>query len=150
MSDKGGVEKRSCVRFKIPGATVSYKTEKFFSAAQNQDYGEEFSPLLDISRGGILFICQQKLKPDSRLYLKISIPGERFPLKLKGIIRRVTPNPGKSYKYQIGIQFLPYGEKKDQNYLGNLVKIISLEQKFASEEDNQMNESAKGDFEVDG
>lgn len=149
MSDKG-IEKRSCVRFKIPGSTVSYKPEKFFSSPSGQYYGEEFCPVLDISRGGILFICQQKMKEDARLYLKILIPGEHSPLKLKGIIRRVTPNPGKSYKYQIGIQFLPYGEKKDQNYPGNLVQIISLEQKFASEEDIPMNKSAKGDFEVDG
>jgi len=34
-------------------------------------------------------------------------------------------------QYQVGVQFNPYGEKERQNYPGNMVKIISLEQKFA-------------------
>ncbi len=143
------MEKRTCVRFKIPGATVSYRTEKIFSSA-GENYGEEFCPVLDLSRGGILFVCQEKLKPEAKIQMKVSIPGERSALKLKGVVRRVSPNPGKSYHYQIGAQFFPYGEKKDQNYLGNLVKIISLEQKFSSEDDTCMDESNTGDFEIDG
>lgn len=143
------MEKRTCVRFKIPGATVNYKTEKLFPSP-GETYGEEFCPVLDLSRGGILFVCQEKLKPETKIHLKLSIPGERSALKLDGIIRRVTPNPGKSYKFQVGTQFFPYGEKKGQNYLGNLVKIISLEQKFSSEDDKCMDESNTGDFEIDG
>lgn len=148
MSEKD-MEKRTCVRFKIPGATVSYKTEKLF-ANTGQTYGEEFCPVLDVSRGGIQFVCQEKLKPETKIHLKLSVPGERSALKLKGIIRRVTANPGKSYNYRVGTQFFPYGEKKDQNYLGNLVKIISLEQKFSSEDDTCMDETNTGDFEIDG
>jgi len=148
MSDTG-MEKRNCVRFKIPGATVSYKTGNVLPS--DEIFDEEFCPVLDISRGGILFVCQNKLEPETKLHMKISIPGERTPLQFKGTIRRVLPNPGKSYKYQTGIQFFPYGEKKDQNYLGNLVKIISLEQKFASDDKSPGgDDSDPCDFEVDG
>jgi Tfp pilus assembly protein PilZ len=113
-------------------------------------YGEEFCPILDVSRGGLRFVGQNNIKIDSKITMKISIPGERIPLILKGQVRWSVPNPGKSYKYQIGIQFNPYGEKKGQNYPGNLVKIIALEQKFRPPDMKTLKDSATGDFEIDG
>ena len=59
--------------------------------------------------------------PDANLAL-ISVPGQyaaqeaRWALEHRG--------------YQAGVQFNPYGEEKNQNYPGALVKIIALEQKF--------------------
>ncbi len=124
-----GIERRACIRFKIPGSTVSYKKSPLLS--DKEEYGEEFCPILDISRGGVRFLSQKPLKINTQLTLKISVPGETIPLKQLGIVRWSTYNPGKSYKYQIGVQFNPYGEKKEENYPGNLVKIIAFEQKFA-------------------
>ncbi len=123
------LEKRTCLRFRIPGATVSYKKDKPL-IKKGADYIEEFCPVLDVSRGGIRFLSQEVLKYESKVALKISIPGETIPMTLKGKVRWYSPNPGKSYKYQIGIQFAPYGEKKDQNNPASLTKIIALEQKF--------------------
>ncbi len=127
MTEKG-IERRLCQRFKIPGATIAYKIQKFFSSPLG--FQEEFCPILDISRGGVRFLSQNSPKFNSRIYLQISIPGERIPLNLKGRVRWSSFNPGKSYKYQTGVQFNPYGEEKNQNYPGALVKIIALEQKF--------------------
>lgn len=70
------------------------------------------------------------MRPRAGLYLQLSIPGERAPLFLLGRVRWSSTNDNKLFPYQAGIQFNTYGEKKDQNYPGNLVKIISLEQKF--------------------
>jgi hypothetical protein len=123
MADES-LEKRTCIRFRIPGATVKYRHE---------DGIAEFCPVLDVSRGGISFLAQEMLKYESLVEMKISIPGETSPLILKGLVRWYSPNPGKSYKYQIGVQFLPYGESKDHNYPGALTKIIALEQKFLDE-----------------
>jgi Tfp pilus assembly protein PilZ len=128
MGDKG-VERRLCQRFKIPGSTISYRREKLFSAQTG--FSDEFCPVLDISRGGVRFLTQKPLKIKSKVVLQISIPGERIPLILRGRVRWSSFNPGKSYKYQTGVQFNPYGEEKSQNYPGNLVKIIALEQKFS-------------------
>ena len=125
------LEQRTCARFRIPGATVAYK--KAEKSGKPVDYREEFLPLLDISRGGIRFLTQELLKLDSRLHLKIQVPGDVYPLAMEGTVRWYGANPGQSYKYQIGVQFLPYGEKKDMNYPGSLVKIISYEQKFMDE-----------------
>lgn len=127
MVDKG-IERRLCQRFKIPGATVSYRKERFLIAEGR--FVEEFCPVLDLSRGGVRFLTQKPLKFKSKVILQVSIPGERIPLNLRGRVRWSTFNAGKSYKYQAGIQFNPYGEDKIQNYPGALVKIIALEQKF--------------------
>jgi len=121
-------EKRLSPRFKIPGATVSYRIRRLFFKKKN--YDEEFCPLQDLSRGGVRFVCRRKLKPKTRLFLQLSIPGERTPLLLLGEVRWSSKNSNESYPFQVGIQFNPYGQGKNLNYPGNLVKIISLEHKF--------------------
>ena len=123
-----GIERRACIRFEVPGATVSYKEKKLFFSRKN--YGEDFCPVLDMSRGGFRFLCQRALKNNNKAYLKISIPSESAPLTQTGQVQWASFNPGKSYKYQIGVQFNPYGEKKRQNSPENLAKIVALEQKF--------------------
>ena len=123
-----GMEKRSCTRFRIPGATVAFK--KMGGLFRKPSYGGEFLPVLDISRGGIRFLSHEILDLDQKIYLKIQAPGDNFPLTMTGMVRWYSSNPGMSYKYQIGVQFHAYGEKKDMNYPGNLVKIIAFEQKF--------------------
>ena len=146
--DHEGIERRTCIRFEIPGATVSYKLKKPLLSKTTS--GEEFCPAIDLSRGGLRFLAKEELKIGTQLVLKISIPGERIPLDLIGYIRWVAPNVGMSYNYQIGAQFSPYGEKKGQNYPGSLVKIIALEQKFAPSDKNERSKSPKEEFETDG
>jgi Tfp pilus assembly protein PilZ len=146
--DYEGIERRTCIRFEIPGATVSYKLKKPLLAKTT--YGEEFCPTIDLSRGGLRFLSQEEMKIGTPIMLKISIPGERIPLELHGQIRWVAPQMGMSYKCQIGVQFSPYGEKKGQNYPGSLVKIIALEQKFAPPDENGQSRSPKEEFETDG
>ena len=126
MEDKGA-EKRECKRFVIPGATVGYKHKKGT---------EEFSQVIDMSRAGIKYQSDKSLDLNSELTLKISIPGETIPLILIGQVRWITLDKKKK-KYLIGIQFNPYGEKSGQNYPGNLVKIIALEQKFSTPQESE-------------
>jgi len=129
-----GTEKRTCIRFQIPGATVNY---------QFKEHVEEFSPLVDISRGGLKFIGKKPPEMNAEVTLKISIPGERIPLTLHGKVRWISYIEDKD-QYFIGIQFNPYGEKQGENYPGNMVKIIALEQKYS------VKEKAKTEkFEVD-
>jgi len=116
-----GIEKRTCIRFQIPGATVSY---------QFKEHVEEFSPLVDISRGGLKFIGKKPPEINTEVTLNISIPGERIPLTMKGKVQWISYVEAKD-QYFIGVQFNPYGEKQGENYPGNMVKIIALEQKYA-------------------
>ena len=142
-----GIERRTCIRFEIPGATLNYKKEKTF--LPEGKHSEEFCPILDISRGGLRFLTQEDLKMNTMVSMQISLPGERIPLEMKGLVRWSAVNAGKSYRYQVGVQFNPYGEKKGQNYPGALVKIIALEQKFAPTERGEAGSSDEGDFEID-
>jgi len=124
------IEKRKCIRFELPGATLSYKLKK--DNVLEDVYSEEFCPVADMSRGGLRFLSKIKPALGSDIVLKIAVPGEQIPLILKGKIRWVGIYGGPSYAGQIGVQLNPYGdENPDQNYPGTLVKIIALEQKFA-------------------
>jgi len=127
------IERRLCQRFKIPGATVSYRITRLFSPKSGND--EEFCPILDLSRGGIRFLTQKPLKFKSKVTLQLSIPGERVPIDIKGRVRWSTFNAGKSYKYQAGVQINPYGLEKQQNVPQTLTKIVALESKFIEPEE---------------
>ena len=131
MGDKG-MERRLCLRFKIAGATVSYRRDRLLSPKAKVD--EEFCPVLDLSRGGVRFLTQKPLKFRSKVSLQLSIPGERIPLEMRGRVRWSTFNAGKSYKYQAGVQFNPYGLEKGQNPPQALTKLVGLEQKFIEPE----------------
>lgn len=124
-----GIERRTCRRFQIPGAVISYSLKKHLFSRKN--YEEEFCPVLDLSRGGIRFQGQRSLDINSDNVMRISVPGERVPLILKGQVRWQAFDFVK-YKYQSGVQFNPYGENKEENYPGLMAKIIELEQKFAT------------------
>jgi hypothetical protein len=123
-------ERRKCIRFELPRATLSYKLKNDPSL---QDlYLEEFCPISEISRGGICFLSKIIPKLDSYIELKITIPGEPVPLSLKGIVQRIGMYSGMNYSGQIGVQFNPFGdENPEQNYPDILAKIIALEEKFA-------------------
>lgn len=126
-----GVERRACIRFKIPGATVSYSQKKILSLKKKSN--EEFCPLINISRGGVRFQGKKPLKVNSTIFMKISVPGERVPLSFEGKVRWLSSNTEQD-TYQVGVQFNPYGEKRGQNYPGTMVKIIALEQKFSAQD----------------
>ena len=67
MGDKE-IERRLCQRFKIPGATISYRKESSFRTRAD----EEFCPVLDLSRGGVRFLTQKPLKFKSKVVLQMS------------------------------------------------------------------------------
>ncbi len=133
------IEQRLCHRFKIPGATVSFRREGFLRKAKG--FEEEFCPVLDLSRGGVCYLTQRLLKFRSPVLLQISIPGERIPFNLRGRVRWSSQSSGKTYRFQAGVQFNPYGEGQETNYPGNLVKIIALEQKFT--DPNEFDDAGK-------
>ena len=117
-------ERRACERFVIPGAVVNYRLEGFLRSGK---YREESFPIFDISRGGLRFVSDILLKADVKLTVRVTIPGGDNPLILHGKVRWVDVHPGKSYKYQIGVQFAPYGKNKGENDSEALRQIIALE-----------------------
>jgi len=122
-------ERRACQRFVIPGATVYYKQNRFLFYGK---FTEDFYPVFDISRGGMRFLCQRFLKTATDMTLKLIVPAETAPLLIKGRVSWISPNPGKSYKYQVGIQFAPYGKNKGDNDPAVLQGLTALEKKFGA------------------
>ena len=120
-----GAEVRTCRRFEIQGATVTYKQKKGYF--QKEKIIEEHCPLLDISRGGIKIVGDIRLKIGSKTKFEIFFPDDKSPVFLKGIVMWSTINPGKSYKYQTGIQFVPFGQKRGYNNPRSLAKIVKFE-----------------------
>ena len=127
-----GIEKRTCIRFQVPGATLAFKKRGFFSASF--DYEDDGLPILDLSRGGLRFLSNQDLRIKAKVQLKISIPEQEELLYLEGRVRWTRPNAGFSYKFQIGVQFNPYGLAEHQNSPAALNMLESLEEKHADEE----------------
>jgi len=125
----GAPERRACKRFVVPGSTVDYRKTGLLAS-------KTFSgpwPVADISRGGVRFLCQDLLGAGVHLLIKILVPDSEESLLVRGSVKWVSTNPEKSYRYEVGIQFDPYGEKKDGNDPEMLRKIVLLEQKYLAE-----------------
>lgn len=122
------IERRTCDRFRVPGATACY--QRYSTLIPKKGFAEEFCPVIDLSRGGLRFLSQKQVKVKQKLSLDVTIPGERSPLLMFGIVRWVGFNPGKSYKYQVGIQLNPYGDKKGQNSSEMLARLTAMEEKY--------------------
>ena len=148
MSDTG-IERRTCLRFEIPGATLNYKISRILPSSLEK-FDEEFCQVIDISRGGLRFQAKKRVDIDTKISMNISVPGERVPLTMNGVVRWSTPTEDVTFGFQVGVQFSAYGEKRDQNYPGNLVKIIALEQKFCPPTDAAPKSGNDSDYEVDG
>lgn len=120
-------ERRACERFVIPWATASYKVEGFISSGH---FTEDLFPVVDISRGGLRLLTNSLLKVEARVTLMILIPGDAVALDLRGKVNWVAPNLEKSFKYQVGIQFAPYGENKGENSLEVFKRLKAIEERF--------------------
>ena len=120
-------ERRACERFVIPWATASYRVEGLISSGH---FTEDLFPVVDISRGGLRLLTDSLLKAEAKVVLKIFIPGDADALDLKGRVTWVALNPERSYKYQVGIQFAPYSEKKGENSREVLKRLKALEERF--------------------
>lgn len=126
------MERRTCLRFIIPGATVYYREEGLIFPGK---YSEDYFPVYDISRGGLRFLNQNFMRVGAGVTLKVIIPQEEIPLVLKGKVSWISTNPGRSYKYQVGIQFAPYGRNKNDNSPEDLNRLISMEERFPTSTD---------------
>lgn len=122
------IEKRECERFEIPGATLVYNARK--GIFKKSEFGSDEFPVYDVSYGGVRFLSQEKLKIKSGIAVKLFTPEDDEPLVFEGKIVRVFHHPGQSYKYQIGVQFLPYRQKKGFNPPENLARLKAFEKKY--------------------
>jgi Tfp pilus assembly protein PilZ len=126
--DEKGLERRICQRFSIEGAAISYQKQKLLRFMMKDE--ERNCPVVDLSRGGMCFLNQKPLKLHSKVSVQLFTPDESIPLSLEGRVRWSVPTPGKSYRYQAGVQFNAYGLEWNQNAPHLLDSLVALETKF--------------------
>lgn len=120
--------KRHCKRFNIPGTTLHFKKKTFLW--RRSEFSRDYFPVLDLSRGGLKFLNHHKFKVGTAIVVKLNIPEFSEHPQLKCMIRWIARNPESSYRYQIGISFDSYGDKKNENSLEILSFLKTLESKY--------------------
>lgn len=130
------MEKRRCHRFNIPGTTLFYRKNTLLS--HKDAYPENFHPVLDISRGGLRFLINERPKIGLSVKLKLSIPGAAEQPEINGTIRWVSRNREESYRYQTGIAFNAYGDGRKENPPALLDFIETVESKHLSEDQKEL------------
>ncbi len=119
------VKKRTCDRFTIPGTALYYKNKPGLFLKHN--YSEVYYPVINFSRGGVKFLCDERLKAGTALVVKIDIPGVQENVELFASVRWISKNPEQSYLYQTGIAFNSYGNKKNDNPMEMLSLLEKIE-----------------------
>ncbi len=119
--------KRSCNRFSIPGTTLFYKSKSSFFKTHH--YSDNYFPVINLSKGGINFLCNERLEAGKSIIIKINIPGEDLQPEILADVRWISRNPEQSYKYQTGIAFNAYGNGKNENSMEILSMLESIEKR---------------------
>ena len=124
------MEKRKCHRFNVPGTTIFYKKNKMLSG--KKEFPDPLYPVLDISRGGLRFLTDERPKIGLAVKIKLTIPGADHQPEISGTVRWISRNWEESYRYQIGVSFNAYGDRKKDNSPEILSFIKSLEPEYSS------------------
>ncbi|MFC1866702.1 response regulator [Thermodesulfobacteriota bacterium] len=120
-----GVDKRRCRRFEIPGATGKCKKTglhvllKGFSKAY---------PIVDISKGGLSFTCEETLKKGQKITVQLLAPNEP-PLNLRSMIRRVGLS-ALNKDNMVGVVFMPFGNRSGGNPTEALNVLRRLDEQY--------------------
>ncbi len=121
------MKKRSCDRFSIPGTVLHYKIlPRFFGDGV---YSDAYYPVINMSCGGAMFLCDQRMEAGKKLMVKLMIPENELELELRADVRWIAKNPEQSYRYRTGIAFSSYGDGKKQNPLHLLDRLKALEER---------------------
>jgi len=118
-------ERRVCERFEIPGASLVCRFDR--KIFKRRDFSEDVFPVLDISFGGVRFLSQRRFQMSAAVTVKISLPEQKDPLIFQGRVVRESPHPGRSYDYQIGVQFSAYGVRRGCNPPENLARLKAIQ-----------------------
>ena len=125
------MKKRNCDRFSIPGTTIYYKNKPGLFI--KPDFADQYYPVINISRGGAKFLCNERLTAGKSIVVKLDVPGMDRQPELLADVRWISRNPEQSYPYQTGIAFNAYGGKKNQNPMDILAFFEAIEQKKETE-----------------
>ncbi len=82
-----------------------------------------------MSRGGLKFLCDERLRAGQGIVIKLNIPGVDHHPEIFADVRWVSRNLEQSYRYQTGVAFNSYGEGRNENPMEILNFLKMLEKK---------------------
>ncbi len=88
--------------------------------------------MLDVSKGGASFLTNSRLKPGTVIIIKLLIPNTDSTFEILCTTRWITKNREESYRFQTGISFNTYGERKNQNSPEILEVFNKLEKEISN------------------
>jgi len=127
------VERRKCKRFRIPDAKVRWKKTRLFGFPKN--FSKPHT-LLNLSKGGISFICNDKFSPNEKIVVQLMVTNEN-PLNLYS---KVSWQEKPSYNNAriVGITFMPFCDRKGWNSQEALNVLRRLEAQYMDKSENDI------------
>ena len=123
-----GVNMRTCRRFEIPGAEGKYK--KMGLLVLRKGFSEIY-PVINLSKGGLAFLCNRKLNEGDRVVVQLQVPDETT-MDLKSIVtnQRLWTD-GESIV--TGVKFMPFGKRSTSNPMEMLDILRALDAKYGKD-----------------
>jgi len=121
-----GYENRTCHRFEIPGSILMYKKIGLIIAKK---YVEAIH-LYNISKGGLSFACDDELKKDKTIIIKIMIPDDT-PLELLAKVCWQRESREQDY-LATGVAFSTFGSGPGYNPMATLDRLRELDKKYVT------------------
>jgi Tfp pilus assembly protein PilZ len=123
---------RQTRRVLVPGAVVSYETHSFLRRASTPPGIN--CEIADLSKGGIAFLTDNALKPNSKISMVVNIP-EDLSMRLKGrVVYCIPRGAGLSSRYRVGVKFNEFGVGSACN-TPSLFELVDRFEKADSVED---------------
>ncbi len=128
---KPKLEHRSCLRFTIPGAAVSYRKVGFWR--RDHGFPDVRYPVADLGKGGLSFFTNNPPELESRVAIALILPKNETAAILEGkIIYSIPRGAGLSSRFRVGVEFAPFAERRGFNSLRSLDVLDKLEAIYAA------------------
>lgn len=121
------IEKRSCRRFFIPGATMTFRHKRWFRFSKRI-----VGPVsvADISKGGLSFLCLETLRKRDTILIRLEIPGE----KAMDILGSVAWHSKSMHSIiNTGVNFMPFTDEKYTNPTWILDVLRRMDSQYSSD-----------------
>jgi len=122
---------RSRQRLYIPKTKVQYRLHRLWG--RRPDFSDR-CPLVDFTRDGLAFLADEALKPLKQISLLIKFQEKDEMVRLEARVVYGVATGIAGYRYRIGIQYLPFAERRGCNSPKTLDVLIKLEEAYASQD----------------
>jgi hypothetical protein len=117
---------RSSPRQIIPKTTVRYCVRSFWSRSSNLSNP---CPLLDLSSRGLGFLADDAPVPGKRVSLFLKFSEREEDLRVEGKVVYTVATGIAGFRHRIGVQFLPFAERRGCNSPKVLKVLVEFESK---------------------